>query len=128
MVDLGHEITAAHRPALDRADHILVCLPLERVALSAAKRILHQLKNNLKSAATLHPVIVDVGGQMNLPLKAIETYLEYPLQAVIAISPGELAQSVNKGEILVNAYAQSQTTQQFRQLAGQYIRTKEKRP
>ncbi len=122
VVDMGREQSDAHRLILERADQALVCLSPERIALSGAKHLLSQYRKNLAPFTTVNAIIFDVGGQMVLPRKAVETYLEHSLQAVIAISPKELTQAVNKGAILVGTYAQGQTAKQFYQLARQLVK------
>lgn len=122
VVDLGRDHADAHRLVLERADQVLVCLSPERIALSVAKNHLNQLKESLPPFTTLNAIIFDVGGQMALPRKAVEAYLEHTLQAIITIAPKELTQTVNKGAILVGTYAQGQTAKQFYQLAKHLVK------
>ncbi len=120
VVDIGQATTEAQQLVLNRADQIIVCLPPERIALLAAKQRLAQLQKNIPPFATLHTIVFNINDQMNLPLKAVETYLEHPIHAVIAISGSELTQTVNRGDILVRAFGKGKTAKQFYQLAGQY--------
>ncbi len=121
VVDLGRSPTDAQRQVLERADQVLVCFPPERIALSAARQLLNHFQNTLPPFTTINAIIFDVGDQMSLPRKAVETYLAHSITAVISISPKELTQAVNKGAILVNAFAQGKTAKQFYQLAKQLI-------
>ncbi|MCP4425207.1 MAG: response regulator [Chloroflexi bacterium] len=123
VADLGRHLSEARHSLLTRADQVIVCLPPERIALSSAKQLLNHLQKSLSPFTTLHTVIFDVGDQMSLPRKAVETYLEHPVQELISISPVELTQSVNKGSILVSAFAQGKTAKQFYRLAQQCVKT-----
>ncbi|MEJ2748167.1 MAG: hypothetical protein P8183_09715 [Anaerolineae bacterium] len=69
----------------------------------------------------LHAVIFDINGRVNLPQKAIETYLEYPIQTIIPVDQRELTQAVNKGSILVEAYPDGQATRHFYRLADHFF-------
>jgi len=121
VADIGGALSEGATPLVARADQIIVCLSPERIALSAAKQMLAHLQESIQPFTSLHAVIFDIGSQMKLPRKAVETYLEHPIQEVLTINQAELTQSVNKGAILVAAYAQGQTAKQFYQLAQQFI-------
>jgi CheY-like chemotaxis protein len=123
VADLGRAGSDCHRAVLDHADQVLVCLPPERVALSAAKQLLRQLQNDLLPFSTLNAIIIDIGSKMTLPRKAVETFLDHPLQAIIPITPDELTKSVNKGAFLIGEYSQGQTARHFYQLAKQFLQT-----
>lgn len=123
VADLGRAGSDYHRAILDHADQVIVCLPPERVALSAAKKLLRQLQNELLPFSKLNPIIIDIGSKMTLPRKAVETFLDHPLQAIIPISPEELTHSVNKGVILVGEFSQGQTARHFYQLAKQFLQS-----
>ncbi|MCB9420901.1 MAG: response regulator [Ardenticatenaceae bacterium] len=124
VADIGHTLSETQRRVLEQADRVIVVLSPERVALAAAKRLLHHLQEVISPDAMMSAVIFDVNGRMNLPQKAVETYLEHPIHAVIPITLEELTQTANKGTILVSSYPESKTAQRFYQLARQLIATK----
>ena len=123
VVDVGHTMTETQRRVLERADHIVVVLSPERVALAAAKRLLSYLAEVTSSPTVLSAVIFDVNGRMNLPQKAVESYLDHPIDSVIPIALDELTQTANKGAILVGTYPDGKTARRFYQLANHLVPT-----
>lgn len=121
VLDIGHALTETTRQVLELADQIVVVLSPERVSLAAARHLLHILPEVISPGGKLHAVVFDVNGRMNLPQKAVETYLEHPIQIIIPINRKELTQTVNKGSILVGAYPDGQTARRFYRLANQFF-------
>jgi Flp pilus assembly CpaE family ATPase len=124
VADIGHTLTEMQRRVLERADRIVVVLSPERVALASAKRLLHYLPEVMAPHAIMSAIIFDLNGRMNLPQKAIETYLDHPILTVIPVTFDELTQTVNKGAILVGTYPDGQTARRFYQLANQLVPAK----
>jgi CheY-like chemotaxis protein len=124
VADVGHTLSETQRRVLEQADHIVVVLSPERVALAAAKRLLHYLPELMAPQAVMSAIIFDVDGRMNLPQKAVETYLDHPIHTVIPVTLNELTQTANKGAILVGTYPDSKTARRFYQLANQLIPAK----
>jgi len=123
VVDIGRGITAVTRPIIEQADHILICLQPERVALAAAKKLITRMKEILSPHTALGTVLLDFVGEREIPQKAIESYLDQPMLAVIPIQLPELTQAVNKGVPLITMYADSRTALIFRRLAHQVVKT-----
>lgn len=121
VADLSHTMTAVQRYVLERADHIVVVLSPERVALASAKRLLRYLPETMAPYALVSAVIFDIDGRMNLPQKAVETYLEHPVQTVIPVGLDKLTQTANKGAILVGAYPEGKTARHFYKLANHLV-------
>lgn len=118
VIDVGHALNETNRHLLARVDHVVVVLSPERIALAAAKQLLGFLPEVVPAWGKQHAIIFDVNGRMNLPQKAIETYLDHPIQTIIAVSFKELTQAVNKGSILVGVYPDGKTARHFYQLAN----------
>jgi Flp pilus assembly CpaE family ATPase len=122
VVDCGHRITAVTRPILAQADQIVVCLRPERVALALAKHSLKHLADVAAPFAHIRVVIFDFTGQMNVPQTAIESFLEHPVTAVIAITPKEMNQAVNKSIPLVQLDPELKASLMIRQIARQLVK------
>jgi pilus assembly protein CpaE len=123
VADISHTMSETQRHVLERADHIIVVLSPERVALASAKRLLHHLPKLMALQAMVSAVIFDVNGRMNLPQKAVETYLDHPIHTIIPVDLDELTKTVNKGAILIGTYPDGKTARRFYQLAEQLIPT-----
>lgn len=123
VADLGRGITEGNRPALDRADHVLLCLGPERVALSSAKYLLSQLRHILFPHTTLSALVFSVGSSINLPQDAIQSYLGHPLLGIIAVDLKLMARAANKGIPLVQLAPDDPATVLFRQLTNKLVLT-----
>jgi len=123
VIDAGRGFTAANRPLLERADHILVCLRPERIALAAARQLLEALPETLFSHNALHVVLMDFSGGINVPKSAIEGFLGHSLWALVSVQPQELAQSVNKGLPLVKYQPEAKAAILIRQMAQRLVKT-----
>ena len=124
VADISHTMLETQRRVLERADRIVVVFSPERVALASAKRLLQHLPELMAPQAMMRAVIFDVGNRMNLPQKAVETYLNHPIHTIIPIALDELTQTANKGSILVGSYPDGKTANCFYQLANQLVPTK----
>lgn len=124
VVDVGHTMSETQQHVLTQADHIIVVLSPERVALAAAKRLLSYLAEVTAPQAATSAVIFDVDNHMNLPPKAVETYLDHPISTVIPVALDELIQTTNKGAVLVASYPDGKTAHHFYRLANQFVPTK----
>jgi pilus assembly protein CpaE len=121
VVDLGLGAIDATRPVLDRADHLLVCLSPERVALAAARRYLEDLQESLFFHTALHALMCDTNTGVTLPQKSIENYLSRPLLGVLSIPRKELIQASNKGIPLAQAFPKSTFIDDLRRIANQIV-------
>jgi Flp pilus assembly CpaE family ATPase len=115
---------AATRPVLDRADHLIVCLSPDRIALVAARRCLEELKESLFSHTQLHVVMCDMNPALSLPRQAVERYLDRPLLAVLSMPRKELIEASNKGIPLGQAFPQSAFMTDLRLMAEQFMAVK----
>lgn len=118
IVDMGRGISERTRLVLDRADHVLVCIPPERVALTAAKSFLTHLKGSLFPHTSLDVVIVSTGSGVSLPREAIQGFLGHPLLGIVYIDSKLIARAANKGVPLVEADPDGGAATFFRQLAN----------
>ncbi|MCA9970184.1 MAG: response regulator [Anaerolineales bacterium] len=118
VVDAGHGISETTRLVLDRADHVLVCFPPERVALTAAKSFLAYLKGSLFPHTTLDALLVSMGGSVNLPREAIQSFLGHSLLGVVTLESKLMAQATNKGVPLVQVDPDGTLAAFFRQMAN----------
>jgi DNA-binding response OmpR family regulator len=119
VVDLGSSLNEVARSAIELADHIVVCLRPERIALVAARQIITHLHETIFPHTVLHVVMIDFGPGTNLPQTAVEGFLGYPVTATIQIPRAEMAQSVNKAKPLIYLSAKTQAGTSFRQFAQQ---------
>ncbi len=119
VADVNCLISQSQRHVIKQADRIVVVLSPERVALAAAKRLLHFLPELMPPNAVICTVLFDIAARMNLPQKAVETYLDHPIHTIIPVSLDELTETANKGAILVGTYPDSKTAHRFYQLAKQ---------
>jgi CheY-like chemotaxis protein len=123
VADLGQELNEMTRPVLEQADHVIVCLRPERVALSAARQLLNSLKDILFPHVELSAVMCDFGQEgAQLPRTAVEGFLGHPLLTILSIPPAEMTRAVNKSQPLVYLSAQTQSGALLRQLAQQFVR------
>ena len=123
VADVGYTMSETQRRVLERADRIVVVLSPERVALASAKRLLKHLPELMAPQAVLSAVIFDIDGRMNLPQKAVETYLDHPILTIVPVALDELTKTANKGAILVGSYPDGKTARCFYQLANQLALT-----
>ncbi len=123
VADLGIHTNEIGRAVLPLADHVLVCLRPERIALSTARQLLTHLKEALPAATTLNALMLDFNDKkVQLPQTAVEGFLSHPLLATISIPSAELTRAVNQAKPVVQLNAQAETNKQFRQLARQLIK------
>ena len=123
VVDLGIRSKEISRAVLGQADHILVCLRPERIALAAARQLLAQLKESLPEPATLSALMLDFNdGKVQLPRTAVEGFLNHPLLATLTIPSAELTRAVNQARPIIQLGGQTQTGNHFRQLIRQLIK------
>jgi len=122
VVDCGRGVTAVNRPVLEQADTILVCVQPERVAMAVTKRFLPKLQEIIFPHTQLRAVLLDFGGHSNLPQEAIESFLGYPLSAMIPVRPSALIRSINKSMPLVELDPESNASEMITQLARQIIK------
>lgn len=123
VADVGYTMSETQRRVLERADRIVVVLSPERVALAAAKRLLQHLPAIMAPEAMMSAIIFDIDGRMNLPQKAVETYLDHPIHTIIPVALDELTKTANKGAILVASFPDGKTARRFYQLANQLALT-----
>lgn len=121
VIDAGRGVSPVMTPILEQADRILVCLRPERVALSAARRLMVLWQKALFPTNNIHPVILDFDVAREIPQQAIESYLGRPLLSVIPIQPQDMLQSINKGTPLVQLLENSQTAVLFKQLTQKLV-------
>lgn len=110
IVDCTFGITPLTQPVIEQANDIIVCLQPERVALASAKNLFPQLQEMLIPPARLSTILLDFSGGMNVPQKAIESFLGHKITAVIPIKPGDLRRSVNKSTPLVQTHPEAEAT------------------
>lgn len=123
VIDMGRGIPEWKRPVLDRADHIVVCLGPERVALSSAKLLLNDLKETLFPHTTLSTLVFSVGSSVNLPQETIQSFLGHPLLGIISIDLKQMARSANKGIPLVQLTPDDQPVVLLRQFTNKLVMT-----
>ena len=109
VADLGQGITNSTQPTFDRADHLILCLPPERIALAAAKRYIGDIKASLFFHTTLHILVCDMNKGVSLSKPAIEKYLNHPVLGILPIRYKELVIASNKGVPLIQAFPKSPT-------------------
>ena len=121
IVDLGLGFNETSRPFIDRADQIIVCLRPERVALSTAKVLLHQLKSVIFPPTNLSALIFNAGNTPSLPLDAMQNFLGFPLLGIISVNAQQMARSTNKGIPLIQLSPDSEESEAFRQITHKLI-------
>lgn len=122
VVDGGRGITAVNRTAVEQADHIILCIPPERISLAATKQFLPQLQDVLFPHTQLWLVLLDFSGNATVPQKAIEAFLGHAITAVVAVNPQELRRSVNKGVPLAELFPEAKASVTIHQLARKLVR------
>jgi pilus assembly protein CpaE len=119
VLDMGRNRGDAALPVLRRVRHILICIRSERAAVSAARQIVEQLAPQLAQPEVLHTLMIETGTGENLPRRAVESYLGYPLYGVVTLEQPQIAEAVNRNLPLVRALPESQTAQRFREIAAE---------
>lgn len=123
IIDIGCGLRPAYRPILERADHVIICLRPERIALSAAKMLRQQLTPLLPSHTHRSALVITFKDTATLPQEAVENFLGNPLLATITLDPKEIARSANKGLPLIQVAPDSEAAHTFRQMAHKLITT-----
>jgi CheY-like chemotaxis protein len=118
LADLGSGAAPLAPQLLRHFSHILVCLQPDRVGMGATQLLLRQLQKQLQPPTALHILILDFGDGAQLPAKAVAEFLRHPVTATIPLDRAELAQAVNRSQLLVDARPDSQATAAFCRLAG----------
>lgn len=125
VVDLGAAMNEVSRSTLEIADHVIICLRPERIALIAARQLLATLKKILFPQTEIHIVLMDFSsGGIQLPKTAVEGFLGYPVITTIPISLKEITHSVNKAKPLVFIPEPSPAIKAFINLARQLQKTR----
>lgn len=123
VADLGIHTNEVGRAVLAQADHVLVCLRPERIALSTARQLLGYLRETVPTATTLNALMLDFNdNKVQLPQTAVESFLSHPLLTTISIPSVELTRAVNQAKPIVQLNAEAETNKHFRQLARQLIK------
>ena len=125
VADLGLGATSVTRPVLERADHLILCLSPERIALAAAKRYLADVKSSLFFHTTLHVLVCDMKRGVTLPRQAIEKYLSHPVLGVLPIQYKELVMASNKGVPLAQAFPKSPTLAALQKISLKLVAVQE---
>lgn len=120
VVDLGLNVTENVRPMLKRADYVLICVRPERAAITAARHIIHHLRNSVGREGGILVLMLDFGGS-GLPKEAVEKYLGYRVHDVIAIDSRQMARAVNQSRPLLRLVGDSKIVQQFAALAEEMM-------
>ncbi len=123
ILDLGCGLRSAYRPILERADHVIICLRPERIALSTAKMLLQQLTPLLRPHTQRSTLVITFKDTATLPQEAIENFLGTPLLATITLDPKEISRSVSKGLPLIQVAPDSEAAHTFRQIAHKLTTT-----
>ncbi|MCA9979444.1 MAG: response regulator [Anaerolineales bacterium] len=119
IIDLGHGITPANTPFLAKVDTLLVCMQPERISVSAARQMLRGLEDVMFPGSTLLTLMLSFNQGMNLPAKAVEKYIGYPINHVININPDDFTQAVNSARPLAMSYPDAPAAQMFAKIAKQ---------
>jgi Flp pilus assembly CpaE family ATPase len=127
VVDLGRGLDANSSLIVQRADSMIICLQPDRVGMWAAQVLLRRLQNQIGLPENLHAVMMDFADGMRLPTNAVADFLHYPLLATISLDRRELAQAVNRGQVLVRSHPQGQAAAAFSILAVKLLRQKTER-
>ena len=117
IVDSGLGISPTNRPLLERADHIVVCLKPERLAVAGAKALLTRLDDLILPTTTIHVLMLDFESATRIPQQAIEKFLNRKLLDLIQISSQQMAQAVNRGHPLVKHFSDTALPKSFAQVA-----------
>jgi CheY-like chemotaxis protein/Flp pilus assembly CpaE family ATPase len=113
VADLGSGV-ARFAPQLWRQfSHVLVCLQPDRVGMWAAQLLLKQLQKQLQPPTLLHALILDFADGAHLPTTAVAEFLRHPVMATIPLNKADVAQAVNRGQLLVEAKPDSQAAAVF---------------
>ncbi len=121
VADLGLGATNLTQPVLERADHLILCLSPERIALAAAKRYIADIKTSLLFHTTLHVLICDMKKGINLTQQAIEKYLSHPVLGILPIQSRELVQASNKGVALAQVFPESTTLAALHKISSKLV-------
>ena len=121
IVDAGLGVTALNRPLLERADHIVLCLRPERVAVSSTKPLLSYLSEIILPTTEIHVLLMDFGQTAQLPTKGVETYLSHKILHKISVSAQKMAAAVNKAKPLVMVFPESDLPNEFLTVAQTFV-------
>lgn len=121
VVDMGNLYHESQQAILDMANHLMVCFPPERVALATTKRLIEHIQMQILPMTELHAVLFDMQTGVALPQNAVESFLGHPVMGTVSVSRKEMAQAVNRGASLVEAYPKSPLVGRFRELVQQFM-------
>jgi CheY-like chemotaxis protein/MinD-like ATPase involved in chromosome partitioning or flagellar assembly len=117
VADLGSGIARWGPQLLRQFSHVLVCLQPDRVGMWATQLLLKHLQQKLPPTSALHTAILDFGDGAHLLTNAVAEFLRHPVTAVIPLVKAEMAQVINRGQLLVDARPDSEAAAAFRHLA-----------
>jgi CheY-like chemotaxis protein/MinD-like ATPase involved in chromosome partitioning or flagellar assembly len=117
VADVGSGKARFGPKLLRQFSHVLVCLHPDRVGMWATQLLLKQLQQQLPPTTALHALILDFRDGAHLPMGAVAEFLRHPVTAAIPLVKAELAQAVNRGQLLVDAKPDSEATAVFCRLA-----------
>lgn len=121
VVDVGCGVSIHNQPFIEQANYVIVCLQPERVSVSAAKQLIGRLKRLLAPTAQLYAVMLDFTQGVQLPRKAVESFIGHELHNVVLIQQQDMVQAVNSGRPLMIARPQTEAAATFRQIARQLV-------
>jgi CheY-like chemotaxis protein/MinD-like ATPase involved in chromosome partitioning or flagellar assembly len=113
VADLGSGVARFAPQLLQQFSHVLVCLQPDRVGMWATQLLLKQLQKQLRPATALHTLILDFADGAHLPTNAVADFLRHPVWATIPLNKVEMAQVVNRGQLLVEAKPGSEAAAVF---------------
>ncbi len=123
VVDVGLGITEVSQAILERANQIIVCLRPERVALSAARRLLKQLQDMIFPDTSLNALLMDFGESgKKLPKEVVESFLGHTLLGIMVVSTKDMTKSINKGLSLIKVNPGAKSSLLFKKLAHQIVK------
>lgn len=107
VLDLGNGVNEVNETVLERADHIILCLRSEKIAVAGAKQILGHLQKIMFPDSHLSVVLLSFGQSIQLPQKAVEQFIGHEVNHTLNINVQEMWQAVNVGQPLILANPQS---------------------
>ena len=124
VADLGRGINDMNQVVLEKAITILLCVRPERVSLSAARQMLHVMREKFgEDHNRLRVILVNSQLQRSLPKNPIEHFLNYPLFDVLNLSESHITQATNMGESLLVGLPESESSQDIIKFQRRLLKT-----
>lgn len=118
VIEAGESAETLPPSIFQKLSNALVCFTPDLVSITQTQDIIEQLQNELSESAETDAIMLDFSGKVSVPIETASDFLKYPVLAGVAIDGDLLENSREQNLMLVQAYPDTETTQQIRAIAN----------